>query len=76
MARGNQRDKAREKNQKAQAGIVSWVLRANITSYALTLTQKSKNTASGSQQQRDKEAAAEIMRKKQEAGMVLPLCGE
>ncbi|KXJ96927.1 hypothetical protein Micbo1qcDRAFT_155638 [Microdochium bolleyi] len=49
MARGNQRDKAREKNLKAQAG------------------QKSKNTKTGSEMQRDKEAVAEMMRQKQAA---------
>ncbi|KAI1107341.1 putative serf family protein [Jackrogersella minutella] len=49
MARGNQRDKAREKNLKAQAN------------------QKSKNTKSGSERQRDSEAVAEMMRKKQAA---------
>ncbi|KXT04214.1 hypothetical protein AC578_73 [Pseudocercospora eumusae] len=47
MARGNQRDKAREKNLAKQA------------------QEKTKNTASGTQQQRDKENAAEIMRRKQ-----------
>ncbi|KAI0163049.1 hypothetical protein BJ166DRAFT_525223 [Pestalotiopsis sp. NC0098] len=49
MARGNQRDKAREKNLKAQAG------------------QKSKNTKSGTEMQRDKDSVAEIMKKKQQA---------
>ncbi|EME83967.1 uncharacterized protein MYCFIDRAFT_134278 [Pseudocercospora fijiensis CIRAD86] len=51
MARGNQRDKAREKNLAKQA------------------QEKSKTTASGTQQQRDKETAAEIMRRKQAEGM-------
>jgi hypothetical protein len=49
MARGNQREKAREKNLKSQAA------------------QKSKNTKTGSEMQRDKEALAALMRKKQEA---------
>ncbi|KAI1291628.1 putative serf family protein [Xylaria venustula] len=49
MARGNQRDKAREKNLKAQA------------------SQKSKNTKTGSEMARDKEALAALMRQKQEA---------
>ncbi|KAF2759612.1 hypothetical protein EJ05DRAFT_498825 [Pseudovirgaria hyperparasitica] len=49
MARGNQRDKAREKNLKEQQG------------------KKSANTMSGTQQQKAKEDAAEIMRKKQAA---------
>lgn len=72
MARGNQRDKAREKNQKAQAGMVRKFdghpdLLARTQ---LIIGQKNKNTASGSEQQRNKDAAAEIMRKKQEAGIV------
>ncbi|CAK1362884.1 hypothetical protein CB0940_04963 [Cercospora beticola] len=49
MARGNQRDKAREANQKKLAGM------------------KSGNKLSGTEQQRAKEEAAEIMRKKQAA---------
>ncbi|KAI0806451.1 putative serf family protein [Xylaria sp. FL0064] len=49
MARGNQREKAREKNLKAQA------------------SQKSKNTKTGAEMQRDKEALAALMRQKQEA---------
>ncbi|OTB04133.1 hypothetical protein M426DRAFT_320979 [Hypoxylon sp. CI-4A] len=49
MARGNQREKAREKNLKAQAA------------------QKAKNGKSGNEMQRDKEAVAEMMRKKQAA---------
>ncbi|KAL0940887.1 4f5 domain protein [Colletotrichum truncatum] len=49
MARGNQRDKAREANLKKAAG------------------QKSKNTMSGTEFQRAKESAAEIMRQKQAA---------
>ncbi|KAI2610976.1 uncharacterized protein GGS25DRAFT_480868 [Hypoxylon fragiforme] len=49
MARGNQREKAREKNLKAQAA------------------QKSKSGKTGFEMQRDKEAVAEMMRKKQAA---------
>lgn len=49
MARGNQRDKAREKNLKAQASM------------------KSKNSKSGTEMQRDKDAVAEIMKQKQAA---------
>ncbi|KAI0203025.1 four F5 protein [Astrocystis sublimbata] len=49
MARGNQRDKAREKNLKTAAA------------------QKSKNTKTGAEMQRDKEALAILMRQKQEA---------
>ncbi|KAI1430583.1 hypothetical protein GGR50DRAFT_698857 [Xylaria sp. CBS 124048] len=49
MTRGNQREKAREKNLKAQAA------------------QKSKNTKTGTEMQRDKEALAILMRQKQEA---------
>ncbi|KAI1171660.1 four F5 protein [Nemania sp. FL0916] len=55
MARGNQRDKAREKNLKQQAAQTTWDL------------QKSKNTKTGSEMQRDKEALAALMRQKQEA---------
>ncbi|KAJ9638680.1 uncharacterized protein PV06_09812 [Exophiala oligosperma] len=47
MTRGNQRDKAREKNMKEQAG------------------QKKKNTQTGTEFQRAKEAQAAIMREKQ-----------
>ncbi|KAI0852107.1 hypothetical protein F5Y00DRAFT_228667, partial [Daldinia vernicosa] len=57
MARGNQREKAREKNLKAQAA------------------QKSKNSKSGTEMQRDKEAVAEMMRKKQAAGKIYFLLG-
>ncbi|EEP80776.1 predicted protein [Uncinocarpus reesii 1704] len=51
MARGNQRDKAREKTQKELA------------------SQKKKNTMSGNEFARTKEAQAAIMRAKQEAGV-------
>ncbi|KEF53957.1 uncharacterized protein A1O9_09752 [Exophiala aquamarina CBS 119918] len=47
MTRGNQRDKAREKNLKDQAG------------------QKKKNTQSGTEFAKTKEAQAAIMREKQ-----------
>ncbi|KAI1825674.1 putative serf family protein [Xylaria intraflava] len=49
MTRGNQREKAREKNLKQQA------------------SQKSKNTKTGTEMQRDKENLAALMRQKQEA---------
>ncbi|EEH33332.1 hypothetical protein PAAG_04382 [Paracoccidioides lutzii Pb01] len=48
MARGNQREKAREKTQKEAA------------------QQKKKNTQSGTEFARTKEAQAAIMRQKQE----------
>ncbi|OJD11774.1 hypothetical protein AJ78_07519 [Emergomyces pasteurianus Ep9510] len=48
MARGNQREKAREKTQKELA------------------SQKKKNTQSGTEFARTKEAQAAIMRQKQE----------
>ncbi|ATY64397.1 Four F5 [Cordyceps militaris] len=54
MARGNQRDKAREANQKKLAG------------------QKKGTNMSGSEMQRSKETAAEIMRAKQLAGTSQP----
>ncbi|ODH25677.1 hypothetical protein ACO22_05168 [Paracoccidioides brasiliensis] len=58
MARGNQREKAREKTQKEAA------------------QQKKKNTQSGTEFARTKEAQAAIMRQKQEAGMSpsIPTC--
>ena len=49
MTRGNQREKAREKNLAAQGGA-------------------KKNTQSGTEYQKTKEAAAQIMREKQAAG--------
>ncbi|BCR85085.1 4F5 domain protein [Aspergillus chevalieri] len=49
MARGNQRDNAREKNQKKMAQV------------------KSKNTMTGSEQQRAREDVAAKMRAKQKA---------
>ncbi|KAI0137300.1 putative serf family protein [Xylariales sp. AK1849] len=49
MARGNQRDKAREKNLKAAAST------------------KSKNSKTGAEMARDKEAVAQMMREKQAA---------
>lgn len=48
MARGNQREKAREKSQKEAAGV------------------RKKNTQSGTEFARTKEAQAAIMRQKQE----------
>ncbi|KAG5944801.1 hypothetical protein E4U53_006822 [Claviceps sorghi] len=54
MARGNQRDKAREANQKKMASMLRDV-------------QKKGNSMSGSEMQRAKESAAEIMRAKQAA---------
>lgn len=74
MARGNQRDKAREKTQAKLASQVCpylCILPDNTDQNADTgkkNKQKSGNTMSGSEQQRAKEAAAEIMRKKQAAG--------
>ncbi|EXJ84872.1 hypothetical protein A1O3_05547 [Capronia epimyces CBS 606.96] len=50
MARGNQREKAREKNLKEQAST------------------KKKNSLSGTEFQRTKEAQAAIMREKQAKG--------
>ncbi|CAF9908846.1 MAG: hypothetical protein GOMPHAMPRED_006334 [Gomphillus americanus] len=47
MARGNQRDKAREKNLKSQS------------------QEKKKNAMSGTEQQREKERVAAIMKEKQ-----------
>ncbi|TQW10342.1 4F5 protein family domain-containing protein [Cordyceps javanica] len=55
MARGNQRDKAREANQKKLAAQVR-------------RPPKKGNSMSGTEMQRAKESAAEIMRAKQAAG--------
>jgi len=51
MTRGNQREKAREKNLTKTAG------------------QKKKNTLSGTEQARNKEDTARIMREKQEKAL-------
>ena len=106
MTRGNQRDKAREKNLKDQAGSVrppniprainppeygpispSTSLmhsydfcsddfrKAHVTNLQtddLLPLQKKKNTQSGTEFQKTKEAQAAIMRAKQEAGMAPP----
>ena len=71
MARGNQRDKAREKAQKAQSGQVSWI--TPLQQYGgggriKSFTQKSKTDMSGAQQQKNKEDVAAVMRAKQAAG--------
>lgn len=46
MARGNQREKAREKNQKAQAGVVSALehsVHPGLPLTTLAILQKNKN---------------------------------
>lgn len=68
MARGNQRDKAREKNQKEQAGKVRLVQCPSRLIWHADCVQKSKNTMSGTEFARDKENVAAIMRAKQAAG--------
>ena len=84
MARGNQRDKAREKTQKEQASQVcipefSWILTPTFpcpfrlclrASNLLLLLQKKKNTMSGTEFAKEREKVAAIMRQKQEAGML------
>ncbi|KIW99936.1 uncharacterized protein Z518_10864 [Rhinocladiella mackenziei CBS 650.93] len=76
MTRGNQREKAREKNlkeQAAQVGISSARLRPfkpptssfTIRRYCEHPDPKKKNTQSGTEFQRTKEAQAAIMREKQ-----------
>ncbi|KFA50579.1 hypothetical protein S40293_10676 [Stachybotrys chartarum IBT 40293] len=97
MARGNQRDKAREAAQKKQAAMVrstlippTLTINSGYTPHhprckqagpavghvmanfldALPVAQKKGNTMSGSEMQRAKETAAEIMRQKQAAGTV------
>lgn len=75
MARGNQRDKAREANQKKMAEQVYFPNSAASTlpkcadrSFYL---QKKGNSMSGSEMQREKEKVAAKMREKQAAGMSL-----
>ncbi|KIV86892.1 hypothetical protein PV11_02473 [Exophiala sideris] len=61
MTRGNQRDKAREKNLKEQAGKV-------CLDNAVPADPGKKTTVSGTEFQRTKEQQAEIMRQKQAKG--------
>jgi 4F5 protein related disordered region len=74
MARGNQRDKAREANQKKMADQVSIFFCANVSDssgiYADSISrlQKKSNNMSGSEMQREKEKVAAKMREKQAAG--------
>ena len=78
MARGNQRDKAREKNQKEAAGQVRYSplpfspsplfpSSGNVWFLTVPLEQKKKNNQSGTEFARTKEAQAAIMREKQAA---------
>ncbi|KGQ12501.1 hypothetical protein BBAD15_g1738 [Beauveria bassiana D1-5] len=64
MARGNQRDKAREANQKKLAAQRY----RNSNARVLPPSQKKGNSMSGTEMQRAKESAADIMRAKQAAG--------
>ncbi|KAL3962273.1 hypothetical protein ACCO45_003796 [Purpureocillium lilacinum] len=59
MARGNQRDQARAKAQKAASSVTLTDVDARL--------QKSKNNMSGTEFAKAKEAAADIMRQKQAA---------
>ncbi len=75
MARGNQRDKAREANQKKMAEQVSALRLSqpcdcfrNTTLTACIGVQKKSNNMSGSEMQREKEKVAQKMREKQAAG--------
>ncbi|KAI1487932.1 putative serf family protein [Biscogniauxia mediterranea] len=75
MARGNQREKAREKNLKAQAsqapahslGSPSYSPCSEASRAPTSRFPKAKNSKSGTEMARDKEALAEMMRKKQAA---------
>lgn len=78
MARGNQRDKAREANQKKMADQVRLFTHRCQTGgessvrEVLTLfsrPQKKSNSMSGSEMQREKEKVAAKMREKQAAGL-------
>ncbi len=78
MARGSQRDKAREANQKKMADQVysSFVLGAVDVSRIscadrIFRLQKKSNSMSGSEMQREKEKVVAKMREKQAAGMFL-----
>lgn len=83
MTRGNQRDKAREKNLKAQGGEVSLTAQHFVFNSAFNfnyqwirlwltwLAQKKKNNQSGTEFQRTKEAQAAIMREKQAKGWLI-----
>src|SRR5438045_9594562 len=74
MARGNRREKAREKKQKGQAQEVrsprGEAQRQNgrFTALLTVERQKKKNTHSGTEFARIKEDNAAIMRRKQEEG--------
>ncbi|GKU04155.1 unnamed protein product [Fusarium langsethiae] len=74
MARGNQREKAREKNLKkteVRLTITNYLFSRssiqNILTRPFPQLQKPKTTMSGTQMQHAKESSAEIMRKKQAA---------
>ena len=81
MARGNQRDKAREANQKKLAATVRIPslpsLHPHLQEPVLTAPscrpQKKGNTLSGSELAKAKEVAAQKMREKQLAGMRRPV---
>ncbi len=77
MARGNQRDKAREANQKKLADQVSLRTRWSYSEHCLnsdalltifSSTQKKGNSMSGAEMARQKEAVDVRMRIKQAAG--------
>ena len=75
MARGNQRDKAREAAQKKQAGQVSNCLEGPPSRCAciqIIFTnwdlQKAGNNMSGTEMQRAKEKTAQLMKEKQAKG--------
>ncbi len=78
MARGNQRDKAREANQKKLADQVSrrtwwphskgYFLNPEALLTTFSFAHKKGNSMSGAEMARQKEAVAERMRIKQAAG--------
>lgn len=73
MARGNQRDKAREANQKKACpteALEGSVANADFGgTYLQMAAQKSGTQMSGTEMQREREKVAEKMRQKQLAGM-------
>jgi hypothetical protein len=72
MARGNQRDKAREANQKKMADQV--LCAVPVGSFAISvadhdaIVQKKGNSMSGTEMKAEKEKVAAKMREKQAAG--------
>lgn len=77
MARGNQRDKAREANQKKVCSLQGYALAAiGLIPLFQLASQKSGTQMSGSEMAREKEKVAAKMREKQAAGRIRVYCLE